>query len=98
MKSTLTAGAARYWLLLELRSSLQLLLLLQSTPVLRLPLMVSLSGETMSTSEAINQPATTTATAIPFGTLGSWHQLLPSAQQLSVATNASYGFVVTVEL
>ncbi len=38
----------------------------------------------------------TTATAIPFGVLTT--SASTSAQQLSVSTNASYGFVVTVEV
>ncbi len=39
----------------------------------------------------------TTATAIPFGTLVA-NTASTSAQQLSVATNASYGFAVTVQV
>jgi hypothetical protein len=39
----------------------------------------------------------TTATSIPFGVL-SQGDATTSAQQLSVATNASYGYVVTVEV
>jgi hypothetical protein len=46
-------------------------------------------------SEAIT--GSTTATAIPFGVLTSGNATT-SAQQLSVSTNASYGFAVTVEV
>jgi hypothetical protein len=54
----------------------------------------------VSASGTVNQePITgsTTATAIPFGTLTA-NNATTSAQQLSVATNASYGFAVTVQV
>ena len=53
-----------------------------------------LNGGTVN-SEAIT--GSTTATAIPFGTLVAGNATT-SAQQLSVSTNASYGFAVTVKV
>lgn len=52
------------------------------------------------TTGTVNQEVitgTTTATSIPFGTLTAG-TATTSAQQLSVATNASYGFAVTVQV
>jgi len=53
----------------------------------------------LATSTAINSTSTTgstTATAIPFGTVDQW-TIETLAQQLTVSTNARNGFVVTVE-
>jgi hypothetical protein len=55
--------------------------------------------EGVATGTVNSEPITgsTTATAIPFGSLEA-NTATTSAQQLSVSTNASYGFAVTVQV
>ena len=59
----------------------------------------TVSGFSTQTGIDVNGTSTTatsTATAIPFGTLTA-NQIVTAAQRLNVSTNASNGFVVTVE-
>lgn len=59
----------------------------------------SVSGFTTQSGIAVNGTSTTatsTATAIPFGTLSA-SRIVTAAQRLNVSTNAGSGFVVTVQ-